>query len=82
VLALLTRHMITTLILLDAGSALRACLGIGQYPVGRLRFVSTLLVPSGEKLTDEGCVGFLAAFEAEGCGADVASSDDGGVGEL
>jgi len=74
--------MVAPLILLDARSALRACLGVGQYPVGCLGFISTLLVPSGEKLTDEGCVGFLAAFEAEGCGADVARGDDGGVGEL
>jgi hypothetical protein len=45
VLALTTRHVITSSILLDRRLTLATLLGVGRNPVGRLRVVCTLLLP-------------------------------------
>lgn len=64
-LALSAGHVVATLILLDAGFALRALLGVGQNPVRSLALVLTLLFPHRQFGARRRVVGLLPAAEAE-----------------
>mmetsp|Transcript_22414 Transcript_22414/g.66450 ORF Transcript_22414/g.66450 Transcript_22414/m.66450 type:complete len:578 (+) Transcript_22414:252-1985(+) len=81
VLALLAVHVVAPLVLLDPTGTLGARLGVGQYPVGRLRLVPALLVPADEVAARDGGVRLLPAPEAERCRAGVALGVTHGVPE-
>mmetsp|Transcript_17275 Transcript_17275/g.48587 ORF Transcript_17275/g.48587 Transcript_17275/m.48587 type:complete len:271 (+) Transcript_17275:667-1479(+) len=60
------RHMITSSILLNGGTAFGTRLGVGSYPVVGFRLILGLLNPVANVLAEGGAVDFLAAQEAKG----------------
>jgi hypothetical protein len=64
-LALLTNHVVATLVLLDPREALGALLRVGKDPVGGLTFVLALLLPLGKVGANNWRVGLETATDAE-----------------
>mmetsp|Transcript_3582 Transcript_3582/g.7698 ORF Transcript_3582/g.7698 Transcript_3582/m.7698 type:complete len:325 (-) Transcript_3582:389-1363(-) len=72
--ALLARHVVAPLVLLNAGRALGAGFGVGQDPVGGFRLVAALLGPPGQVPARHGGVRLLTTPQAEASGARVTLS--------
>mmetsp|Transcript_232 Transcript_232/g.284 ORF Transcript_232/g.284 Transcript_232/m.284 type:complete len:181 (-) Transcript_232:541-1083(-) len=56
----LTRHVVASLVLFNTTGTPGTGFGIGQYPVGRLGFISTLFIPKGEFFARTGRMGFFS----------------------
>lgn len=57
--------MVASLVFLDARLTLRALLGVGENPVGRLALVLTLLPPQGKLRARRRIMSLLPASEAK-----------------
>lgn len=65
VLALATRHVITSSVLLDRRLTLATFLGVGRNPIGRLGVVCTLLLPHLDQSTRRWLMVVLSASKAK-----------------
>lgn len=61
----LAHHVVAAAVLLDGELALGALLGVGRYPVGRLRVIVALFYPLAQEVTLYRFVPVLATVEAK-----------------